>query len=1003
MEELTLMRFLLLITILSISLLSNDLKEVSLQLQWKYQFQFAGYIMAKERGYYKNIGLDVSLKEWVDGINMVDEVVNGSANYAISRPTSLIDIANGKKIIYLAAIFQSSPLILLTDKSSGITSIKDFPNKRLMSTGDLNIDSSLLSMMFSQGISIKDINIQKPSFNVKDLLDKKTDLLSAYISNEPFILKELGGEPLIFSPKDYGFDFYNDIIITSKEYLKTYPEEVKAFRRATLQGWEYAFNNIEETVEIILKKYNTLKKSKQALLYEAKELKKLAYYNTDKIGSIEYQKLEKIYDIYKLLGLIPKNVNLKNIIYNEHSIETQLTDKEKEYLQKKESITMCIDPNWMPFEKFDKQGNYIGMTADYYKLFEKSLSTKFTLLKTKTWSESLKLAQERKCDILSLVMKTPQRSEYLNFTTPYMKVPLVITTRPNISFINSIEDLDNMKVGIPKGYAYGELLKIKYPNLNIIEVEDIDEGLDRVKNAELFAYIGTLASIGYKFQTKYLGELKIAGKLDQKWELGIGVRNDDEILLNILQKAVNNISTTQEREILNKWISIKYENGVDYTLLIRTSIFFLIIITLLSYFYRKQQILKNRLKIQKDEFETIFNTSKIGIAIIDLETNFLNFNREYLHITGYGKEELLEKSYVDIAVAKDIVLLKKAIDELLEKEFLEDFETVCFGKDNKKIVMNLSMTLMPDKKSLLISARDVTESRKKSKLINDYVELVDKNIITSTTDLHGKIINVSEAFSQASGYTKEELIGKTHKIIKHPDMHKSVYQNLWDTILNNKVWRGELKNLSKDGKAYWTKVTISPIFNEDNVKIGYMGIRQNITDKKIIEELSITDALTTIYNRRYFNDIFPKLINRAKRKNELICFLILDIDYFKQYNDTYGHQKGDSALIEVAKTIKNSLRRADDYCFRLGGEEFGIIFNADTKEQSIEFANNIRRSIENLKIEHNSSSASSYLTISVGLVCKKALSIENYDSLYKSADDLLYSSKELGRNRVSHN
>lgn len=138
--------------LLSASVLSaKELKEVSLQLQWKYQFEFAGYIIAKEKGFYKDIGLDVTIKEWSPGINMVDDVISSKSTYAVARPTSLIDIANGKKIVYLATIFQSSPLILLTDKSSGITSVKDFKNKRVMTTGDHNSDTSFaLNDVFSR-------------------------------------------------------------------------------------------------------------------------------------------------------------------------------------------------------------------------------------------------------------------------------------------------------------------------------------------------------------------------------------------------------------------------------------------------------------------------------------------------------------------------------------------------------------------------------------------------------------------------------------------------------------------------------------------------------------------------------------------------------------------------------------------------------------------------------------------------------------------------------------
>jgi diguanylate cyclase (GGDEF)-like protein len=126
----------------------------------------------------------------------------------------------------------------------------------------------------------------------------------------------------------------------------------------------------------------------------------------------------------------------------------------------------------------------------------------------------------------------------------------------------------------------------------------------------------------------------------------------------------------------------------------------------------------------------------------------------------------------------------------------------------------------------------------------------------------------------------------------------------------------------------------------------------------------------------------------------------MDIDYFKQYNDTYGHQMGDNVLVQVATTLKNSLNRADDYCFRLGGEEFGILFEADSKAQSIEFTDLIRKNIENLHIPHSASSVGPHITVSIGLICEEANSVLDADMVYKQVDDLLYEAKRGGRNCV---
>ena len=291
---------------------------------------------------------------------------------------------------------------------------------------------------------------------------------------------------------------------------------------------------------------------------------------------------------------------------------------------------------------------------------------------------------------------------------------------------------------------------------------------------------------------------------------------------------------------------------------------------------------------------------------------------------------------------------------------------------------------------------EVKNSTKKK--LQDYINIVNENIIISSTDKQGIITDVSEAFCKISGYTKEELIGQTHNLIRHPDMSDSFYKDMWDTLLSKKEWKGEIKNKDKSGHDYWVFAIITPVLKNDDI-VGFTAIRTNITDKKHIEYLSITDELTQLYNRRFFNTKIEKEINRAKRENTYLSFLIMDIDYFKEFNDTYGHQKGDFALEEVSKVLKKYTNRSSDFAFRLGGEEFGIITRLD-KEKIIEFANNIKIEIVELHIEHKKSSISEYLTISIGITSRTGLDLLDSNTLYKEADDSLYLAKNKGRNCI---
>ena len=370
-------------------------------------------------------------------------------------------------------------------------------------------------------------------------------------------------------------------------------------------------------------------------------------------------------------------------------------------------------------------------------------------------------------------------------------------------------------------------------------------------------------------------------------------------------------------------------------------------------------------------------------------------------------KEIFNNAYFSMATSKDNIILNDILNKLFSSISNENKDSINNNwiSVNYEKMVNYEKVLIAGMVFLLIIFIISLKNRQINNInsqMKKYIKIVDENVLTSSTDLDGNITYASEAFCEISGYSKDELIGTNHRIIRHSDMKESTYKELWETITSGKTWKGEIKNKKKNGDYYWVKASISPVFDNKGEIISYTAVREDITDKKIIEEISITDGLTNIYNRRYFDEIFPKIINEAKRKNELVAFVFMDIDHFKQYNDNYGHQKGDEVLINFAACLKQSLHRSSDYTFRLGGEEFAVVYQMETKEKAVEFANNLRKNIENLKIEHKYSSVSSYITASMGLICKNANEIV-IDEIYKQADDLLYQAKRSGRNQVKVN
>ncbi len=304
------------------------------------------------------------------------------------------------------------------------------------------------------------------------------------------------------------------------------------------------------------------------------------------------------------------------------------TLNEQVYLMHKQEIKMCIDPDWMPLE-MNEGGKHVGIAADYIKVMEKTIGIPISVVQTRTWLESLAFARERKCDIFSLAMETPERKMYMNFTKPYMVIPLVLVSKLDKVFYSDIGAITDKPIGIAKGYAYGEILKVRYPQVSFVEVESEQEGLKKVQEGKLFGTIGTLATVAYQIQKEYFGSLKIVGKFDEKWELGVGTRNDEPELYSIFEKAIGAISKQESQDILNKWVSVNYEKEMDYTYLYKILAVLGLIVTVIL--YRQYHLHKYNAKLEilsiTDKLTGIYNRLKLDDILEYEKKQFDRFGR----------------------------------------------------------------------------------------------------------------------------------------------------------------------------------------------------------------------------------------------------------------------------------------------------------------------------------------------------------------------------------------
>jgi class 3 adenylate cyclase/ABC-type nitrate/sulfonate/bicarbonate transport system substrate-binding protein len=286
--------------ILSASHPAAALDQVSMQLKWKHQFQFAGYYQALEQGFYRDAGLDVGIREGGPGIDVGEAVAGGKADYGVCNASVLREWSVGRRLVVLAAIFQHSPAIILVARRADITSVSDLRGRTLM---DAPGSDEIAAMLTREGVDYDALPRVAHEGNPRDLLAGRADAMVAYSTNEPFVLDQLGAPYRIFSPDAYGIDFYGDNLCTSVTEVEAHPDRVAAFRTASLKGWAYALAHKEATVDLILKRYSG-KKSREALLFEAEHTEILVGRDPARIGEQDPARWQRIAATYHKLRLL---------------------------------------------------------------------------------------------------------------------------------------------------------------------------------------------------------------------------------------------------------------------------------------------------------------------------------------------------------------------------------------------------------------------------------------------------------------------------------------------------------------------------------------------------------------------------------------------------------------------------------------------------------------------------------------------------------------------------
>ncbi|MBM7557449.1 transporter substrate-binding domain-containing protein [Halanaerobacter jeridensis] len=564
-----------------------------------------------------------------------------------------------------------------------------------------------------------------------------------------------------------------------EEYLRTNHPQVKLL---AVNNMKDAFLQLEQkTADAVIGYSATVKYFLQKnLVTDIKVAGKFKSYEQDKFRKLHFMVRDDWPILHRMLEKSLASISPAEMVELEEkwvqSKEEEmsyLTAEERKYLEDKEQITMSVNPKWMPFEKINEQGGYEGTVARFFELLEEQLKVEINVKETESWQKSLERTAAGKSDIVSTAVKP--RDENLAFTESYVDYPFVIATRQDEIYVSNLRDLQNKKIGLSKGCPLFEVVQEKYPQIDFVKVKNSEVGLEKVQDSELFGMVNTAPRLGYIIQQKNMFDLKISGELAAKMDLRIGVNPEDEMLLNILNKAMQQVEQEKKKELFNNWLTIRYQERFNYSLL----------------------------------FKILAGIGVIGLFILYRQYELKKFNQ--------------------------------------------------------------------------------------------------------------KLRSLNQKLAEA----------------------------------NNK-----LKNMS------------------------------------------YIDGLTQIPNRRKFDEILEKEWKHCKREQYPLSLIMLDLDFFKEFNDRYGHLAGDDCLKQIAETLEEYVNRPRDLVARYGGEEFIVILPETKAQGAKQVGEKIQQAVIDLKIEHKDSKVASYVTVSLGVSTVIPHDDISRDDFVDAVDQAMYQAKQNGRNQI---
>lgn len=740
--------------------------------------------------------------------------------------------------------------------------------------------------------------------------------------------------------------------------------------------------------------------------------------------------------LFLFILCIPGLLNGKTVSSEQSNAHlVMLSEDEKQWLIEHPVIRVVQDPAWPPIEFVDEQGIPSGISADYLDLLETRLGIQFERIQNLSWQEAFEKLQKYEIDMTTSVAVTEKRSTFWAFTEPYMQIPIVIVTRKDVAYVAGMQELVGKKVAVVEGYATVDWISKDFPDIELVEVSDVEAGLKALQKGNVFAFIENMLVIGhYLTEMNMTATLKIVGDTPYNYNQSMAVRKDWFVFSEILNKGLQSISDIEQAEIYRRWVPIRYEQAFDYAQFWRVFALFVFILLLLGLWIiillrevsqrKKAQAISQE---NAERFQQLFEISPIPLLLTDEKGFIKEANRQWLKTFDYQKEEISFDTAWFMLVDTTPQYVQKTCLENQENAIsttCRDYQVRCkhgdirfmeingttLGSDSLIVFIDITerkkaevehQTLLEQaqmaRRAILSALEDQQRMQESQRASNAtlYAALNSMTDAVAISDMQGNLMHFNDAFVVYHRFQNKEVC-----LQKMQD-----YPTLFDVHLSNgeqasfeqqaffRALQGETKTnveytlFRKDTKESWTgSYSFSPIYNQEKKMLGTVVVCRDITDAKQASKRLVFqknhDYLTGLYNRRYLENELKRL---DKKEYLPLTLIMADTNGLKLVNDSFGHETGDEVLRKTGELFSRFSNK-ENIVARYGGDEFVILMPNTDNEEGLKIIKDIEARVRAIEI------ASIQLSLSFGFFTKKTIQ-ENFISVFQKAEDMMYRNK----------